>query len=76
MLYQEGLELLVVCDDAVVHDDKLVVGIGAVRVRVEVRGRAVRGPPRVRNPDVVRQLLLCVGALDRCARARRGGGGQ
>ena len=39
-------------DDTVVHDDEIVVGIGAQRVAVDDRGRAVGGPSRVCNRDL------------------------
>ena len=43
---QPGLELGVVLDDAVVHDDDLARSV-RVRMRVHIGSRAMRGPPRV-----------------------------
>lgn len=55
--HEQLLEHGIVGDDAVVHDHKRVVGVRRVRVRVDVRRRAVRGPARVRDANVVVQQL-------------------
>ena len=54
---QELLEDVVVGDDAVVHDHEGVGAVGRVRVRVDVARRAVGGPPRVRDADVIVEPL-------------------
>lgn len=50
--YQEGLEVFVVVNDAVVNDHKLVVLVGSLRMRVDRRGLAVCGPASVRDAGV------------------------
>lgn len=58
LVLQEDLHLLVVGDDPVVHDEERMMGVGAVRVRVQLAGDAVGGPARVSYAAVdVRYLL-------------------
>lgn len=49
---QEGLKLLVVCDDAVMDDRKFPGRVGTVRVTVEARRGTVGGPTGVGNTGV------------------------
>lgn len=53
---QKPLDVLVVGDDAVVDDDKRVVAVGSLWMRVRLARRAVSRPARVRDADVRLQL--------------------
>ena len=55
---QKLLNVLVVGEDAIVDDDKLIAGVGPLRVRVVLAGGAMGGPARVRNAHVHRVLVL------------------
>lgn len=63
---EERLQHLVVGDDAVVHDDERVLGVGALRMRVQLAGRSVRCPARMRNADVRAEHLLGVDGAELC----------
>ncbi len=56
--HQKLLNVLVVGEDAIVDDDKLIAGVGPLRVRVVLAGGAMGGPARVRNAHVHRVLVL------------------
>lgn len=61
-----NLDILIVGDDAVVHDDEAVGGLRALRMRVDLAGHTVRSPTCVRDADVascrpikVQRVLAC-----------------
>ncbi|KXT02277.1 hypothetical protein AC579_8322 [Pseudocercospora musae] len=54
---QQSLQLLVVGDDAIVHDGKLPLGVGSVRMAVDSGWRTVGGPSGVCDSCVVVEKL-------------------
>jgi len=60
---QEHAQFLVVCDDTVVDNGELPLGVGAVRVAVDSAGGTVGGPSGVCNTGVVVKDLGHVGLL-------------
>lgn len=49
LVYQKWLQILIVVNDTVVNDDELIGRVGALRMRVDRWGFAVRGPSSVRD---------------------------
>jgi hypothetical protein len=60
LLLEERPDVLVVGDDPVVDDGELVLGIAAMRMRVDRRGLSVGSPARVRHSDVAVEGLAHV----------------
>ncbi|RUP48603.1 hypothetical protein BC936DRAFT_144315 [Jimgerdemannia flammicorona] len=57
LLLKNGLELLVVGDDTIVNDGKLVLGVGALGMRVDSGRLTVRGPAGVGHAGVTDERL-------------------
>lgn len=60
LLLKHHPEFLVVRDNAIVHDNKLVLGVRSVRVAVDRRWLSVCGPSCVRHADVRAESLVKV----------------
>jgi hypothetical protein len=58
---EQGLQLLVVCDDAIVNDGELPCGVRSVGMAVHPRGRAVSRPPGVSDTGMAIEDLGEVG---------------